>query len=264
VVWTCLPTNQSYSCFKFLSRFFASEGVGLADDGREGYLPLGTIHVLEGQGQQGYQGSKLIAPIVYLDGKHPVRICAFRRSRLILIFFLTPPTSATLEEEQLVAETLQKIQTGLTLDIDRLVDILDDGSKRIEKETQAEITKRTDSAFIYFNPTNLVVKVSPKFQTWAKIKHSFKLAESNIPLPAMKALDLCRFSLVENDSSYCAVIAGDYCIVGFRSGTRELYRVSRLTGTLSSSSQDVYFALPQMSLQLEKLIEAKFANVLMI
>jgi hypothetical protein len=268
LVWTSLPTTQSHVCFKFLSRFFVSEGFG--EEGRDGYIPLGTIHVLEGQGQQGYQGSKIIAPIVYLDNEHPLRMVALKRNKCVLVFFLSAQeTSTTLEEEQIVAEALQKIQLSLQLDLDRLLEILEEGSKRIDKETQLESTKRTDSAFIYFNPTNLVVKVSPKFQNWAKIKYSFRLAESNIPLNAMQALDICR-NVVRKDGSsspngtYCAVVTGDYCIVGYRSGTRELYRVARLSGALMSSSQEAFFALPPLYTQLEKLIDSKFANVLMI
>jgi hypothetical protein len=195
---------------------------------------------------------------------------ALKRNKCVLVFFLSAQeTSTTLEEEQIVAEALQKIQLSLQLDLDRLLEILEEGSKRIDKETQLESTKRTDSAFIYFNPTNLVVKVSPKFQNWAKIKYSFRLAESNIPLNAMQALDICR-NVVRKDGSsspngtYCAVVTGDYCIVGYRSGTRELYRVARLSGALMSSSQEAFFALPPLYTQLEKLIDSKFANVLMI
>jgi len=319
LAWSSLPHTVSRSIIRHISRLgvldYSAESAASSESR---YINLGEYHqqVLDGTGVAGnssgfvtigHEGSRLFAPIVYLGlddssptALQPVRMVALKAERTVFVFFLrvdesiqcmidsSPSSSWDVDfhalikaEEIAVADILKKIQTSIRAHLERLCGLLGESYKLVMGDVSGN-TVNKDPVFILYNPLNLVIKATPRYQKWAKINDSMSIQRSELPMEVLHAWDVVRLHVhragrlltdigADDDDldGYAAVVSGNWCIVGWRSGGRELYAFESLNKVLGSyyygaSTLEVHLVLDKLQARLNDIVQKKFQHVLLL
>lgn len=290
LVWTNLDQfSTTKTVFDFFSTMSYNRLLGEGADG--GFPRLGAFDSSALRDDQGAQ-SRNTAPWVYLEETW-LRILCLQKKKSLLVFFVhqsdASPMRASADLEQSITDIIGQIKSSqVPYEFERLNDLIEDNVKKLHKaETQSNTASSAnnnninnnnlggglldfssrrplESAFVYMNETNLVVKASAKFQSWARIQRMSRFQDLHtLPLAVLEAFDLVRDRLIQDGGYYCTVVNGEWCVAGLRSGTRELYRFSSLI-TTSPSAQEVIPALANMKSELSRLLDTHFGNVIMV